>query len=119
MNQGPAAAAPLGAETTVIDPAFEAAPEPDAGSVQERRERALEELAAALDEVAGTERADVRLEARLQDDLEIDSIQLLDLMVTCENTLGIRIAQEDIERNATVGEVVDYLMEATERQGRA
>jgi acyl carrier protein len=66
-----------------------------------------------LEEVAKLNRAEVIADKRLREDLGIDSLSLIDLAVAAEDTFGIRIPDEDLERFRTVGDAVDYI-----RRGR-
>ena len=52
---------------------------------------------------------DITLEAELSGDLGINSIELADLVMLCEDTFKIEIKDEDIGSLTTVGDVVDYL----------
>lgn len=52
---------------------------------------------------------DVTLEAELINDLGINSLELADLILLCEEKFGIEISDEDIHKFVTVGDVVTYL----------
>ena len=47
--------------------------------------------------------------AELVGDLDINSIELADLVMICEEQFDIVMAEEDLGRLVTVGDVVDYL----------
>lgn len=53
--------------------------------------------------------ADITMEAELSNDLGINSIELADLVMQCEDTFGIQINDDDIRNFTTVGDVVTYL----------
>ena len=53
--------------------------------------------------------ADVVPEAELISDLGINSIELTDLLLTCEDNFGVRIEDEDAHGFITVGDIVEYL----------
>ena len=53
--------------------------------------------------------ADISMEAELSNDLGINSIELADLVMTCEDKFGITIDDDDIRKFTTVGDVVAYL----------
>lgn len=55
------------------------------------------------------DRADITLEAELSNDLGINSIELADLVMICEEKFGITIEDDDIRKFTTVGDVVAYL----------
>ena len=51
----------------------------------------------------------VTLEASFQDDLEADSLDLVELIMELEDQFGISIPDEDAESIKTVGDAVDYI----------
>ncbi len=53
--------------------------------------------------------ADITMEAELSNDLGINSIELADLVMQCEEKFGIEIQDDDIRQFTTVGDVVEYL----------
>jgi len=66
-----------------------------------------------LVENLGAKEADITPEAELVNDLGINSLELADLILLCEDTFGIEIKDDDIHKFVTVGDVVNYLSEAT------
>ena len=69
----------------------------------------LEKIAALLNEKLDIDTADVTLEASFKDDLEIDSLDLFDLVMSIEEEFGLEIPSEELENLTTVGAMVDYL----------
>ena len=55
------------------------------------------------------DKADITMDAELSNDLGINSIELADLVMQCEDRFGIEIQEDDIRKFTTVGDVVDYL----------
>lgn len=53
--------------------------------------------------------ADITPEAELQNDLGINSLELADLVLACEEKFNIEIKDEDIHNFVTVNDVVGYL----------
>ena len=53
--------------------------------------------------------SDITMEAELSSDLGINSIELADLVMQCEEKFGIEIQDDDIRQFTTVGDVVEYL----------
>ena len=53
--------------------------------------------------------ADISMEAELSNDLGINSIELADLVMLCEEKFDIEINDEDIRKFTTVGDVVRFL----------
>jgi len=54
---------------------------------------------------------DIKPEAELVNDLGINSLELADLILLCEEKYGIEIKDDDIHKFITVGDVVAYLEE--------
>lgn len=52
---------------------------------------------------------DITPEAELSADLGINSIELANLVMLCEEKFGVTIEDEDIHKFITVGDVVAYL----------
>lgn len=53
--------------------------------------------------------ADITMDAELSNDLGINSIELADLVMICEEKFGIIINDDEIRKFTTVGDVVAYL----------
>lgn len=51
--------------------------------------------------------------AELAGDLGINSIELAELVMRCEETFGVDIGDDDIHNFVTVGDVVKYLEDLT------
>jgi acyl carrier protein len=65
-------------------------------------------LASILAEIAGTDPAAVVDSASFKDDLEIDSLTMVEVVVAAEERFGIRIPDSDVEGLVTVGDAVAY-----------
>ncbi len=57
---------------------------------------------------------DINLDASLKDDLDIDSIDAVDLMVRLRNIIGKRINPEDFKNTRTIQDVVDVIYRINE-----
>ncbi len=68
-----------------------------------------EKIKALLVEELQIDEADITLDSKLSTDLGINSIELADLIMLCEDKFGIEIKDEDIHNFVTVGDVVSYL----------
>lgn len=51
----------------------------------------------------------ITLDAELSGDLAINSIELAELILRCEETFGIDIQEDEMHKFVTVGDVVEYL----------
>jgi acyl carrier protein len=54
---------------------------------------------------------DIKPEAELVTDLGINSLELADLILLCEERYGIEIQDDDLHKFITVGDIVTYLEE--------
>lgn len=54
---------------------------------------------------------EITMESDLANDLGINSIELADLILLCEDKFGIEIQDEDLHKFSTIGDVVKYLEE--------
>lgn len=55
------------------------------------------------------DRDEISMEAELANDLGINSIELADLVMLCEDRFGIEINDDDIRKFTTVKDMVNYL----------
>jgi len=69
-------------------------------------------LAEVLEEVSGVPADKVTREATFQNDLEVDSLTMVEVVVACEERFGIRIPDEALENLKTVGDAIDYIATA-------
>ncbi len=57
---------------------------------------------------------DVTLNAELANDLGVNSLELADLVLVCEDEFGVEFNEDDIHKFITVGDVVEYLEETAQ-----
>ena len=55
--------------------------------------------------------ADVTMDAELSGDLGINSLELAELILACEEKFNVQIDDEDLHRFTTVADIVNYLEE--------
>ena len=56
---------------------------------------------------------DIKPESELANELGINSIELADLIMLCEDKFGVTIEDEDLHTFVTIADVVSYLEEQT------
>jgi acyl carrier protein len=74
------------------------------------REKAVEEVRAILVEQLGVDPAEVTVESSFQEDLNADSLDLVELIMEMEDRFKVKIPDEEAEKIATVGQAVDYVL---------
>jgi len=60
-------------------------------------------------EQLGVDAADVSVEKSFVEDLNADSLDLTELIMTFEERFGFEISEEDAEKLKTVGDVIAYI----------
>jgi acyl carrier protein len=74
------------------------------------REEVLTRIRAHLSEELGIDASIIAEPSRFKEDLEADSLDLVELVVELEDRYGIRMAEDQAERIKTVGQAVDFVL---------
>lgn len=77
------------------------------------RETAFAQVKGIIVEQLGVSPDEVRDEASFQEDLNADSLDLVELIMSMEDTFGVKIPDEDAEKILTVSDAVDYVVANT------
>ena len=73
------------------------------------REEVFERVKEVLSEQLGVDENEVSEEASFQEDLDADSLDLVELIMELEDQFGIKSSDEDAQKIQTVGQAVDYV----------
>ena len=73
----------------------------------------MEQITEILAESFGLSPDEIQADSRLEADLGINSLELAELALRCDEEFGVEIEDEDIHRLITVGDVANYIEEKT------
>ncbi len=79
------------------------------------REEVTEKITEIIVELLGVDEEEVVPEARVREDLEADSLDLVELIMAFEDEFGGEISDEEAQQITTVGEAIDYIMVQQEK----
>ena len=77
------------------------------------RTEITEGLAEILEEVAGVNPDDVAEEKSFTDDLDVDSLSMVEVVVEAEEKFGVTIPDNEVKNLKTVGDAVAYIERAS------
>ena len=74
-------------------------------------QKTYERLKKIVVEQLGVDEADVKPEASFVDDLNADSLDLVELIMSLEEEFAVEISDEDAEKIKSVGDAQEYIEE--------
>ncbi len=77
------------------------------------KEEIMGKLKPVIAEQLGVDESEVTDTASFTEDLNADSLDLVELIMSLEEQFGLQISDDDAEKLTTVGEAVDYIFEKT------
>ena len=69
-------------------------------------------LAEIVNEIAGIPADDIQLDKSFTDDLDVDSLSMVEVVVAAEARFGVSIPDDDVKSLKTVGDAVTYIESA-------
>ncbi len=69
-------------------------------------------LAEIVNEVVGTDVDDVQLDKSFTEDLDVDSLSMVEIVVAAEEKFGVTIPDDEFKNLSTVGDAVTYIENA-------
>jgi acyl carrier protein len=72
-------------------------------------EDTLSGLAEIVEEIAGVDASEVTADKSFVDDLDIDSLSMVEIAVQAEDKFGVKIPDDQLAELKTVGDAVDYI----------
>ncbi|MDH6138867.1 MULTISPECIES: acyl carrier protein [Kitasatospora] len=70
----------------------------------------LSGLADIVNEIAGIPTEDVALDKSFTDDLDVDSLSMVEVVVAAEERFDVKIPDDEVKNLKTVGDAVDYIL---------
>jgi acyl carrier protein len=87
-------------------------------SIEEEKTMALSQadvlagLKQIVEEVAGVSPSLIELDKNFTDDLDVDSLSMVEVVVAAEERFGVKIPDEAVTDLATVGDAVNFIVNA-------
>ena len=72
---------------------------------------ALDQIKEILKDTMDIDESKITLDAKLKEDLELDSLDSVELIMSAEEEFGIEIPDEDVMNFKTVNDIVNYIEE--------
>ena len=69
----------------------------------------LDGLAVIVNEVAGVPVEDVQTDKSFVDDLDIDSLSMVEVVMAAEDKWGVKIPDSEVKNLKTVGDAVNFI----------
>ena len=70
------------------------------------------DLAAIVEDIAGVDAADVQPDKSFVDDLDVDSLSMVEVVVAAEEKFDVKIPDEEVKNLKTVGDAVAFIERA-------
>jgi acyl carrier protein len=61
-------------------------------------------------EIAGISGDKVAMDKKFTDDLEVDSLSMVEVVVAAEEKFGVKIPDDEVTKMTTVGDAVNYIV---------
>lgn len=65
-----------------------------------------------VEEVAGVSASQIELDKSFTDDLDVDSLSMVEVVVAAEERFGVKIPDDAVTDLATVGDAVNFIVNA-------
>ena len=61
-------------------------------------------------EVAGIDAGKIAMDKKFTEDLDVDSLSMVEVVVAAEEKFGVKIPDDEVTKMATVGDAVNYIV---------
>lgn len=76
------------------------------------KEEIIAGLADIVNEIAGIPTEDVKEEKSFTDDLDVDSLSMVEVVVAAEERFSVKIPDDDVKNLKTVGDATEYILKS-------
>lgn len=66
-----------------------------------------------VEEVAGIPAASIEMEKNFTDDLDVDSLSMVEVVVAAEERFGVKIPDDQVSELVTVGDAVNFIVKVS------
>jgi acyl carrier protein len=66
-----------------------------------------------VEEVAGIPAASIEMDKNFTDDLDVDSLSMVEVVVAAEERFGVKIPDDQVSELATVGDAVNFIVKVS------
>ncbi len=70
------------------------------------------DLSTIVEDIAGVAADDVQPEKSFVEDLDVDSLSMVEIVVAAEEKFGVRIPDDQVKNLKTVGDAVSFIVKA-------
>jgi acyl carrier protein len=70
----------------------------------------LEGIKEIVVEVAGIDTNIIAMDKKFTDDLDVDSLSMVEVVVAAEEKFGVKIPDDEVTKMATVGDAVNFIV---------
>jgi acyl carrier protein len=74
------------------------------------KEEIVSGLAEILEEVAGVNPEDVTEDKSFTEDLDVDSLSMVEVVVAAEEKFGVKIPDDEVQNLKTVGDAANFVL---------
>jgi acyl carrier protein len=74
------------------------------------QEQIVEGLAEIVNEIAGIPTEEVKLDKSFTDDLDVDTLSMVEVVVAVEERFDVKVPDEDVKNLKTVGDMAGYIL---------
>lgn len=74
------------------------------------QETVLDGIKEIVVEIAGISADKIAMDKKFTEDLDVDSLSMVEVVVAAEEKFGVKIPDEEVTKMATVGDAVNYIV---------